>query len=92
MDKKIFPKKIFFTDEKRFILNPPQNLQTNQIRMDSKGIELYKRGKRKLFEKVARAIPKYQNGIMVSAGISYKGVGKLIFITGTMRSFSYLQV
>lgn len=89
--KNIKGKNIFFTDEKRFILTPLLNNQTNQIRLDNKGYNEYKSGKGKLFEKISRPIPKFQNGIMVAAGLSYNGPGKLIFVTGTMNSFSYEQ-
>ena len=91
-DKKIQGKNIFFTDEKRFILNPPLNKQTNQIRVDEEGYKEYKSGKGKLYEKISRPIPKYSQGIMVAAGLSNNGVGKLIFVTGTMNSFSYNQI
>lgn len=89
--KNISGKDIFFTDEKRFILNPPINKQTNQIRLDSNGYKEYQSGQGELFEKIAKPIPKFPQGIMVAAGLSRKGVGKLIFVTGTMNSFSYLQ-
>ena len=91
LEKGITGRNIFFTDEKRFILNPPLNRQTNQIRLENESFNEYKSGKGEIFEKIARPMPKYPKGIMVSAGISYKGVGKLIFITGTQTSFSYQQ-
>ena len=91
LEKKISGRNIFFTDEKRFILNPPLNRQTNQIRLDEKGLFEYKNGKGELYERIAKPLPKFQKGFMVAAGLSYKGVGKLIFITGTQTSFSYLQ-
>ena len=90
-EKKLKGKNIFFTDEKRFILNPPLNKQTNQIRVDEKGYKEYQTGKGKLYEKISKPIPKFQQGIMVAGGICEKGVGKLIFVTGTMNSFSYNQ-
>ena len=89
--KKISGKDIFFTDEKRFILNPPLNKQTNQIRLNKKGFDEYQKGEGNLFEKVNKLIQKYPKGIMVAAGLSRNGVGRLIFVTGTMTSFSYLQ-
>ena len=91
LEKKISGRNIFFTDEKRFILNPPLNRQTNQIRVDEKGLIEFKSGKGELYEKIAKPLPKFQKGIMVAGGLSYKGVGKLIFITGTQTSFSYRQ-
>ena len=76
---------------KRFILNSPLNRETNQIKIDKVGKEEFKSEKGKFFEKVARPEPKYSKSIMVSGGISYNGVGKLIFVTGMMTGFSYLQ-
>ena len=90
-DNNIKGKSIFFTDEKRFILNSPLNRQTNQIRLDNEGVNQYKIKKGKIFEKVAMPQPKFSKGIMVGGGICFNGVGKLIFIIGTMRTFSYLQ-
>ena len=90
-EKGLSGRNIFFTDEKRFILNPPLNRQTNQIRLDQKDFDEFKSGKGSLFEKIARPMPKYPRGIMVSGGVSYKGVSKLIFIIGTQTSFYYLQ-
>ena len=90
-EKKIEGKDIFFTDEKRFILNPPLNRQTNQIRVDEKGYKEYKSGKGHLFEKISKPVPKFSQGIMVAGGLCNKGVGQLIFVTGTMNSFSYNQ-
>jgi len=92
INNNISGKSIFFTDEKRFVLNSPLNKQTNQIRMDKKGMNEYKSEKGEFFEKIAHPQAKFPKSIMVAAGISYYGVGKLIFITGTMTSFSYMQV
>ena len=50
-EKNIAGKDIFFTEEKRFIMNPPLNKWTNQIRLDNKGFEEYKSGYGKLYEK-----------------------------------------
>ena len=72
-------------------MNPPLNSQTNQIRLNSKGFKEYKSGEGKLFEKICKPVPKFPQGVMVAGGLSRKGVGKLIFVTGTMTSFSYLQ-
>ena len=89
--KNISGKDIFFTDEKRFILNSPLNRQTNQIRLDNKGFQEYKKGEGSLYEKICKPIQKFPKGIMVAAGLSRNGVGNLIFVTGTMTGFSYLQ-
>ena len=90
-EKSIAGKEIFFTDEKKFVLNCPLNKQTNQIRLDKSGYAEYKSGKGTLFEKIAKPLPKFPKSVMVAGGVSFNGVGKLIFVTGTMTSFSYLQ-
>ena len=59
--------------------------------MDNQGQKEFKTGKGYLYEKNARPLPKFMKGIMVAGGLSYKGVSKLIFVTGTMTSISYLQ-
>ena len=73
-EKKIEGKDIFFTDEKRFILNPPLNRQTNQIRVDEKGYKEYKSGKGHLFEKISKPVPKFSQGIMVTVVFLIKGL------------------
>ena len=60
---------IFFTDEKRFLLNVPLNKQTNQIRLEEKRKNEYKNEQGKIFEKATRQIPKFPAGIMVAGGL-----------------------
>ena len=91
LDKNNSGRNIYFTEEKWFILNPPLNKTTSQIRLDNKGLEEYNSGKGKLFEKIANPVPKYPKGFIVANDISYNGIGKLIFVLGTMKSFSYQQ-
>ena len=67
------------------------NKQTNQIRLNKAGFKEYNSAKGDLFEKINKPIQKYPKGIIVATGLSRNGVGKLIFVTGTMTSFSYLQ-
>jgi len=55
----IYGKDIFFTDEKRFILNPTLNRQTNQICLDTKGYNEYKGGEGKLSKKICKPIEKF---------------------------------
>jgi len=90
-DKKIEGKNIFFTDEKRFILNLPLNFQTNQIRVDKKGFKEYKSGKGILYEKIIQTDTKILQRIIVARGLCYQGVGKLVFVTGTINSISLNQ-
>ena len=90
-EKNSSDKEIFFTDEKKFVLNCPLNKQTNQIRLDKSGYAEYKSGEGTLFETIAKPLPKFPKSVMMARGVSFNGVGKLIFVTGTMTSFSYLQ-
>ena len=90
-EKNIKGQDIFFTDEKRFLLDIQLNRQTNQIRLSKEGKKECIEEKGKIFEKVSKPLPKFSKGIMVAGGISSKGVGKLIFITGTTTAYSYLQ-
>ena len=60
---------IFFTDEKRFLLNVPLNKQTSQIRLEEKRKNEYKNEQGKIFEKATRQIPKFPVGIMVAGGL-----------------------
>ena len=78
-EKKIESKDIFLTDEKRFILNPPLNRQTNQIRVDEKGYKEYKSGKGHLFEKISKPAPKFSQGIIVTCGLCNQGCWKINF-------------
>ena len=59
--------------------------------MDKKGYNEYISEKGELYEKIAKPIPKFPVGIMVASGISVNGPGRLVFVTGTMNSFSYKQ-
>ena len=36
-------------------------------------------------------MPKFSKGLMVAGELMKEGPGKIIFVTGTMRSISYLQ-
>jgi len=83
-------KDIFFTDESRFLLDTPLNPQTNQIRFNQEDLAKLRSGEEKLYEKLHVPLPKYTTGFMVAGGISYYGVGKLIFCVGTMNTNCYL--
>ena len=90
-EKKIKAKDIFFTDEKRFVVEKHLNPQTNQIRLTARGLKELKEGDGEIYEKLAKPLPKFATGVMIAGGLSSRGVGKLIFCVGTMNSFSYAQ-
>ena len=66
-------KKVFFTDEKMFYINPPINSQNNRIWAKKKKADIDP--SRLLVERA-----KFSSHIMVSAGVSYEGKGRLHFI------------
>lgn len=91
LENNIKGRDIFFTDEKRFLLDTPLNPQSNQIRLCKKSYNKLKAGDQKIEEKISKPVPKFSSGFMVSVGLSAKGVGKLIFCVGTMNTFCYKQ-
>ena len=84
-------KKIFFTDEKRFIMNFVPNKQTNQIRLSKKTQHLLKQNNQEVEKLLTIPVEKNPKGVMVAGGVSYYGVGKLNFIVGPMDSCAYEQ-
>ena len=84
-------KKIFFTDEKRFIMNFVPNKQTNQIRLTKKTQTKLKQGDQEVEKLLTIPVEKNPKGVMVAGGVSYYGVGKLNFIVGAMDSCAYEQ-
>jgi transposase len=88
-DLNIKGENVFWTDEKRFLLDVPLNPQSNQIRLNKKALNDQRAGKEEMVEKLHKPLPKFSTGFMVSGGLSYHGVGKLIFYMGTMDSECY---
>ena len=86
------PEQIFFTDESIFPLFAYMNKGTNKIRFCNKTRKKLKACDEKAIELVTRAFNKFNNGIMVSGGICNEGLGKIIFNSGNLNSFSYKQV
>ena len=66
-------KRVFFTDEKIFYLNPPVNTQNNRVWASGRKCDVDK--KRLLVQRA-----KFSSHVMVSAGISYSGKGRLHFV------------
>lgn len=89
IDNQVKGDDIFFTDEKRFYLHKPMNRQTNKIRLSKSNSKKLKEGDSQVFKMVSHESPKYDQGIMVAAGMCKTGVTKLIFCVGTMNSSGY---
>lgn len=66
-------KRVFFTDEKVFYLSPPINTQNNRVWSTGKKEEI--KSERLLVQRA-----KFSARVMVSAGICYKGKGRLHFV------------
>lgn len=66
-------KRVFFTDEKMFYLNPPVNTQNNRVW--SAGRKRDVSSERLLVQRA-----KFSAHVMVSAGVCYQGKGRLHFI------------
>ena len=88
-EEKITGRDIFFTDEKRFLLNAPLNKQNNQVRLSKESLRNYRRGCEIIDAKINREFPKYSSSFMVAGGVSYYGPGKLIFCVGNMNAKCY---
>ena len=63
-----------------------------KIRISKKTNKKLKAGGERAISLVTRPKHKFNNGIMVSGGICRKGLGKIIFHSGNVNSFSYKQV
>ena len=83
--------KIFFTDEKRFVMNFVPNKQTNQIRLTKEFQRKLKEDNPEVKKLLTVEVEKHPKGVMVAGGVSYYGVGKLNFIIGAMDSVAYAQ-
>lgn len=91
LEKNIDPNTIFFTDEKKFLLNFMPNKQTNRIRLCKKSQRKIRQGNIKTIKKLEKEITKHSQGIMVAGGVCSNGIGKLKFIIGTMDTSAYKQ-
>ena len=91
-DNNIGPENLFFTDESIFPLWSYMNKGTNKIRISKKTRKKLKSGDEKAIDLVTRPKHKFNNGILVSGGMCNEGLGKIIFHSGNVNSFSYKQV
>lgn len=78
-------KKIFFTDEKNFYLNPPVNYQNDRVWSAGKKRDINKN--RLLVERA-----KFAKHVMVSAGVCFGGKGRLHFIPDKAKVNTKLYV
>ena len=83
LEKNIKPEQLFFSDESRIELGSFTN---DSIRLGPK-IE-WNEDKYNLINKSEK---KFELSLTIAAGINYYGMGKLIFLDGTMNEFSYGQ-
>jgi len=88
-DKKLKGSDIFFTDEKRFYLNPPTNSQTNRIRFTHEYNKRRLDGDNAIHALGCNATKAYDDGFMVAGGVCENGVSKLTLCVGTMNSYAY---
>ena len=91
-DNNIGPEQLFFTDESIFPLCSYMNRGTNKIRISKKTNKKLRAGDERAINLVTRPKHKFNNGIMVSGGICNEGLGKIIFHSGNVNTFSYKQV
>lgn len=78
-------KKVFFTDEKNFYLNPPVNHQNDRVWSTGKKRDINE--DRLLVERA-----KFAKHVMVSAGVCYGGKGRLHFIPEKAKVSAKLYV
>ena len=91
INEKVDYNNIFFTDEKRFLLNFVPNKQTYQIRLTKENQMKLKQGNEEIKKLITVEVEKHPKGVMVAGGVSSAGVGKLNFVVGTMDSCAYKQ-
>ena len=91
LNEKVDFNNIFFTDEKRFLLNFVPNKQTFQVRLTKENQRKLMQGNEEVQKLLTFEVEKHPKGIMVAGGVSSAGIGKLNFIVGTMDSCAYKQ-
>jgi len=64
------PENVFFMDESIFPLNTYMNKKTNKIRLSKKAKRKLKSGDEKSINLITRPHHKFNNGVVVSGGIS----------------------
>ena len=88
LKRKINYDNIMFTDECKVNLSSYTN---DWIRLEPEMQKKLKNGEKEPYELINRPMKKFEDSIMISGGISFYGLSKLIFLDGTMNSFAYGQ-
>ena len=90
-ENNISPENLFFTDES--IMNLSSYFgRNNKIRVSKRTEKKLKTGNESTISLINKEFHKKVNGIMVSGGICREGLGRIIFHSGNVNSFSYNQV
>ena len=79
---------IMFTDESKISLSSYTN---DWIRLEPGMKEKLKKGEKEPYALINRQMKKFEISIMISGGISFYGLSRLIFLEGTMNNFAYGQ-
>ena len=82
------PHCIFFTDECKIDLSP---YTKDSIRLEPETKEKLKSGDLSVYNLINRQQKKFEKSLVIAGGISFYGVGKLVFLDGTMNDFAYGQ-
>ena len=88
LDKNINYDNVMFTDECKISLSPYTH---DWIRLEPSMQEKLRKGEKEAYDLINRPIKKFEDSIMISGGISYHGLSKLIILDGTMNNFAYGQ-
>ena len=88
INKKINYEQIMFTDESKVTLSSYTN---DWIRLEPEMKKKLKNGEKEPYELINRQIKKFELSVMISGGISFYGLSRLIFLEGTMNNFAYGQ-
>ena len=88
INKKINYDQIMFTDESKVTLSSYTN---DWIRLEPEMKKKLKNGEKEPYELINRQIKKFELSVMISGGISFYGLSRLIFLEGTMNNFAYGQ-
>ena len=59
--------------------------------MSKENLEKLKKGDSDIYQLINRPEKKFEKSIMISGGISYYGLSKLIILEGTLNEFTYWQ-
>ena len=86
--KKIDHTSLFFTDKCSIDLSP---FTKDSIRLEPETAKKLKAGDLSVYPLINREEKIFEKSLVIAVGISYYGVGKLIFLNRTMNEFAYAQ-